>query len=175
MEFKNKKISINDIKIKKILIDDVINFNKVIKTLIDEKSEHFVKSYDLLDSSINGVYIGYYQDNLEQLSEIWYRLVKNHPFSNGNKRTALYTIKFTIIYNVVNHYLNKGNYKEKIIKKNYFKNMLKKFFYDVWEQDYYLSLEIAQSKNNDLEKEKIIKKINENIIKTFDSIIYSIV
>ncbi len=104
MKLENKRITINDIEIKNILIDDVIKINKEVKTLIDEKSEHFVKSYQLLDSSINGVYIGYYQNNLDQLSEIWYRLVKNHPFSNGNKRTALFTIKFTIIYNVINYF-----------------------------------------------------------------------
>ncbi len=160
-------MNINDLFFKKVEVKDVIEYNTIIKTWIDEQSEHFVKDWASLESCIEGVYSGYYEDNLSQLSEMWYRLVKNHPFSNGNKRTALFTIKFTIFYNIF------LNYKkiETICfdPKNFEIDYILKRVINYWENDYLLSLEIASSRPED--KALIIKKIEQNIENTFEIIV----
>lgn len=56
-----------------------------------------VRSYDLLTSAICRQTCGYnghrkYTDNIEICSTLFYGLVKNHAFHDGNKRTALLTL-----------------------------------------------------------------------------------
>lgn len=84
-----------------------INKSEAIKTILDEDSNHFVKDYNLLKSSIEGVFEnGYYNNKLNELAVCWFRLIDNHPFSNGNKRTAFISIKINIIIDLISGILN---------------------------------------------------------------------
>lgn len=72
---------------------DLINFSE-----FDSTEDHYVKDENMLYSAVEGVYeTAQYNDELEALSMIWFRLVKNHPFSNGNKRTAIVGVKIAIM------------------------------------------------------------------------------
>ena len=56
-----------------------------------------VRSYDLLASAMHRQVCGYegrlkYTDNIEVCATLFYGLVKNHAFHDGNKRTALLTL-----------------------------------------------------------------------------------
>ena len=55
---------------------------------------------DLLYSAFSSY--GYYEDPLEQFCAIYRGLIKNHAFSDGNKRTAVI---------VLTAYLNQHNYR----------------------------------------------------------------
>jgi death on curing protein len=49
---------------------------------------HGVRDPDLLESAVLRPQIGYYNDSLEEAAALWESLSQNHPFIDGNKRTA---------------------------------------------------------------------------------------
>ncbi len=106
----------------------LININKdeAIKDILDENSNHFVKDHNLLSGAVDNVYeTGYYDSELKKLAVIWYRLVKNHPFSNGNKRTAMIGVKISFLTSLVDGFAkNIIEFQDSIID-DYFKNNVK--------------------------------------------------
>ncbi len=67
-----------------------------------DNGKHEVKDRFLLESSINNVYeTPYYRDEWQRLAVIWFRIIKNHPFHNGNKRTAMVGTKVCAIVGVM--------------------------------------------------------------------------
>jgi death on curing protein len=47
-----------------------------------------VRDYGLLESALYRPQTGYYADLIEEAAAIWESLAQNHPFVDGNKRTA---------------------------------------------------------------------------------------
>ncbi len=60
--------------------NDIIELNKYFN-----ESDFWVRD-SLLDSCFSSYH--YYENELEQICSIFRGLIKNHPFSNANKRTA---------------------------------------------------------------------------------------
>lgn len=55
---------------------------------------HGVRDHGLLESALYRPQTGYYADLIEEAAALWESLSQNHPFVDGNKRTAfaaLYT------------------------------------------------------------------------------------
>lgn len=48
-----------------------------------------VRDKSLLDSAIKNQFLGYYEGIFNQAAVLFYGLIKNHAFVDGNKRTAL--------------------------------------------------------------------------------------
>jgi death on curing protein len=61
-------------------IDDCILFNETI--------DSGIVKLDLLNSAFSSYH--YYSDITEQISSVVNGLIKNHPFKDGNKRTAVF-------------------------------------------------------------------------------------
>lgn len=67
-------------------IDELIELNKyVLGSYSGAKKQ-------LLDSAVSSWH--YYEDNTDKISSIFKGLVKNHPFSDGNKRTAVFVLLY---------------------------------------------------------------------------------
>ncbi len=49
---------------------------------------HGVRDAGLLESALYRPQTGYYADLIEQAAALWESLAQNHPFIDGNKRTA---------------------------------------------------------------------------------------
>ena len=49
---------------------------------------HGVRDLGLLESALYRPQTGYYADIIEEASALWESLAQNHPFLDGNKRTA---------------------------------------------------------------------------------------
>jgi death-on-curing protein len=49
---------------------------------------HGVRDPGLLESALNRPQTGYYADLIEEAAALWESLAQNHPFIDGNKRTA---------------------------------------------------------------------------------------
>jgi death-on-curing protein len=47
-----------------------------------------VRDYGLLESALYRPQTGYYADLMEEAAALWESLSQNHPFIDGNKRTA---------------------------------------------------------------------------------------
>jgi death-on-curing protein len=47
-----------------------------------------VRDYGLLESALYRPQTGYYADLVEEAAALWESLAQNHPFIDGNKRTA---------------------------------------------------------------------------------------
>ena len=47
-----------------------------------------VRDYGLIEAALFRPQTGYYQDVIEQAAALWESLAENHPFVDGNKRTA---------------------------------------------------------------------------------------
>ena len=47
-----------------------------------------VRDYGLLESALYRPQTGYYADLIEEAAALWESLAQNHPFIDGNKRTA---------------------------------------------------------------------------------------
>ncbi len=80
---------------------DVIQIHKELVDLFNKEDDPIspsgIRSFDLLESACSrpniGIGTNYKYKNLEQkLSALFHSLTKNHPFHNGNKRTALVTL-----------------------------------------------------------------------------------
>ena len=57
---------------------------------------HGVRDRGLLESALYRPQTGYYADVLEEASALWESLSQNHPFVDGNKRTA-FAITYTFL------------------------------------------------------------------------------
>lgn len=88
---------------KAILVEDVIKINSsdtIAQLNPNEKDNNALKDHNLLDSAINGVYdVSFYDEKgeLYKSAVIWFRLIKNHAFTNANKRTAMVATKIGIL------------------------------------------------------------------------------
>jgi death-on-curing protein len=49
---------------------------------------HGVRDMGLLESALGRIESGHYQDPIQEAAAIWESLSQNHPFVDGNKRTA---------------------------------------------------------------------------------------
>ncbi len=49
---------------------------------------HGVRDHGLLESALFRPQTGYYADLIEEAAALWESLAQNHPFIDGNKRTA---------------------------------------------------------------------------------------
>lgn len=104
-----------------------LNKNKLIKDLLDEKAPHKLKHIDMLESAVKNVYeCGYYETELRRLAVIWFRLIKNHAFTNGNKRTAMVGVKISFLSSMVMGYDNKANLHINELIDDFFKKEAKK-------------------------------------------------
>ncbi len=54
---------------------------------------HGVRDHGLLEAALYRPQTGYYADLVEEAAALWESLAQNHPFVDGNKRTA-----FAVIY-----------------------------------------------------------------------------
>jgi death on curing protein len=50
---------------------------------------HGVRDQGLLEAALYRPQTGYYRDQIEETAALWESLSQNHPFIDGNKRTAL--------------------------------------------------------------------------------------
>lgn len=50
----------------------------------------------LLEAAFFRPQTGYYEDEIEQAAALWESLAKNHPFVDGNKRTA-FAVTYTFL------------------------------------------------------------------------------
>jgi len=57
---------------------------------------HGVRDPGLLESALNRPQTGYYADLIEEAAALWESLAQNHPFIDGNKRTA-FAATFTFL------------------------------------------------------------------------------
>ena len=63
---------------------------------------HGVRDHGLLESALYRPQTGYYADLIEEAAALWESLAQNHPFIDGNKRTAFAaTYTFLAINGVV--------------------------------------------------------------------------
>jgi death-on-curing protein len=58
---------------------------------------HGVRDFGLLESALFRPQTGYYADLLEEAAALWESLSQNHPFIDGNKRTA-FAAMYTFLY-----------------------------------------------------------------------------
>ena len=49
---------------------------------------HGVRDHGVLDAALYRPQTGYYADLIEEAAALWESLAQNHPFNDGNKRTA---------------------------------------------------------------------------------------
>lgn len=57
---------------------------------------HGVRDHGLLESALYRPQTGYYVDLIEEAAALWESLARNHPFLDGNKRTA-FAATFTFL------------------------------------------------------------------------------
>lgn len=57
---------------------------------------HGVRDHGLLESALYRPQTGYYVDLIEEAAALWESLGQNHPFLDGNKRTA-FAVAFTFL------------------------------------------------------------------------------
>jgi len=59
-----------------------------------------IRDHDLLDAALFRPQTGYYADLIEEAAALWESLAQNHPFVDGNKRTA-FAVTYTFLK--INH------------------------------------------------------------------------
>jgi death-on-curing protein len=57
---------------------------------------HGVRDHGLLESALYRPQTGYYADLIEEAAAMWESLAQNHPFIDGNKRTA-FAVTYTFL------------------------------------------------------------------------------
>lgn len=96
-----------DIELMKIMC------NPLAVALFDSGKEPMTKFDDhekaLLESALNNPRHSYYPTFMKKAAILYYNLIKNHPFKNGNKRTATATL---LVFLSINNYLLQGDKKE---------------------------------------------------------------
>ena len=55
-----------------------------------------VRDYGLLEAALYRPQTGYYADLIEEAAALWESLAQNHPFVDGNKRTA-FAVTYTFL------------------------------------------------------------------------------
>jgi len=55
-----------------------------------------IRDHGLLDAALFRPQTGYYADLIEQAAALWESLAQNHPFIDGNKRTA-FAVTYTFL------------------------------------------------------------------------------
>lgn len=55
-----------------------------------------VRDYGLLEAALYRPQTGYYADLIEEAAALWESLAQNHPFIDGNKRTA-FAVAYTFL------------------------------------------------------------------------------
>src|SRR5664279_4628062 len=55
-----------------------------------------VRDYGLLEAALYRPQTGYYADLIEEAAALWESLSQNHPFVDGNKRTA-FAVMYTFL------------------------------------------------------------------------------
>ena len=55
-----------------------------------------VRDYGLLEAALYRPQTGYYADLIEEVAALWESLAQNHPFIDGNKRTA-FAVAYTFL------------------------------------------------------------------------------
>ena len=55
-----------------------------------------VRDYGLLEAALYRPQTGYYADLIEEAAALWESLAQNHPFLDGNKRTA-FAVTYTFL------------------------------------------------------------------------------
>jgi death on curing protein len=63
---------------------------------------HGVRDFGLLESALFRPQSGYYADVIEEAAALWESLAQNHPFIDGNKRTA-FAVTYTFL--AINGYI----------------------------------------------------------------------
>jgi len=66
---------------------DILSFHKVLVARFGGKTG--VRDQGLLESAVARPQTGYYDDVIEEAAAFWESLSQNHPFFDGNKRTAV--------------------------------------------------------------------------------------
>jgi death-on-curing protein len=75
-------------------VDDVLDSYTVIMAIPREDADNYVRDLSLLESALNRPKAAaYYEDAglIEQAASLLWGIAKNHPFTDGNKRTAYVT------------------------------------------------------------------------------------
>ena len=67
--------------------EDVLGFHETLIARFGGKTG--VRDRGLLESAIARPQTGYYSDLIEEAAALWESLSQNHPFLDGNKRTAV--------------------------------------------------------------------------------------
>ena len=78
-----------------------INKSKTIKALQDDEDEHSLIDPGSLNSSVEGVCDNDYIPSIKKYAVSWFRIVKNHCFSNGNKRTGYIATKSAFLIDMM--------------------------------------------------------------------------
>lgn len=58
-----------------------------------------VRDHGLLEAALYRPQTGYYADLIEEAAALWESLAQNHPFIDGNKRTAFATLYTFLVIN----------------------------------------------------------------------------
>jgi len=67
--------------------EDVLGFHESLVARFGGKAG--IRDQNLLESAIARPQTGYYSDLIEEAAALWESLSQNHPFLDGNKRTAV--------------------------------------------------------------------------------------
>lgn len=130
-----KYINVSDILKAYYILADY--FTDPSSTQVKEKMLVGVRSYNLLSSAVGRQCVEFggkkkYSENIDICSTLFYGLVKNHSFHDGNKRTGL----LILLYQLQNYgYYPKQNFKEfeKLVLA-IADNSLNKTYYNVWKK-----------------------------------------
>jgi death on curing protein len=81
-------------------VTDYLTLAEVLAIHIDQIERyggiHGVRDAGLLESALFRPQTGYYTDLIEQAAALWESLSQNHPFLDGNKRTA-FAVTYTFL------------------------------------------------------------------------------
>ena len=122
-------------------------------TLFDSATEPMTAFTDhdtaLLESALANPQYPYYPTLFKKAAILYYSLIKNHPFKNGNKRTATASL---IVFLAINDHPIAGNKKEI--------------------EDYFVELatKVANSKGSD-DKDIFLEEIGNWLVRHTESVI----
>ena len=93
--------------------------------LFDSMAEPMTKFTDheeaLLDSALNNPRQSYYPTFVKKAAALYYSLIKNHPFKNGNKRTATATLLVFLFIN--NFWIGRPRHEPNQVVDDYLVNL----------------------------------------------------
>lgn len=134
-----------------------VNESNFINSIFTEKENRGVKDLSQLYSSVDGSLqtASYYNDELMTYAICWFRIICNHPFNNGNKRTGFIAVKTNLIIDIVYNLLQ-------IVEEIFVKN-----FYTINHSPISSILIKKIQKHYNDEKKIFIKKTEENILNSW--------